>query len=96
MFISTAKFEHGTSINITFANDEPSLHGGDGEGELLQASRGAHVPVALAATSAPTTGSWGTSSLHTPQQVGYDLCRMLRPVRGPHNLCYPLWCSAII
>ncbi len=81
---------------LTFANNEAGLHGRHSESEFLQASRRAHVPVSLstAPPSAPVTR--GASSLHTPQQVRYDICCVLCPVWRPNNLSDPLWCGAII
>lgn len=80
----------------TFPNDEPGLHGGDGEDELRHASGRAHVPVALPSAPAPAPGPWRAPGLHAPQQLGDDLGRVLTAVRRPHYQSYPLWCGAII
>lgn len=82
---------------LAFSNDEAGLHGRDSEGELLQATRGPHVPVALPAPTPPAPAvSWGSSGLDAPQQVRNDLCRVLRLVGRPHDLCYPVWCAAVV
>lgn len=81
---------------LTFANDEAGLNCGNSEGELLQASWWPHVPITMAATSAPASGAWWTTSLYTTQQVCNDAGCVLRPVRRAHDLSNPVWCGAII
>ncbi len=83
--------------SLAFSDDEAGLHGWDSERKLLQATRGAHVPVPLATTTASSTAmSWRPTSLDTPQQIRYNFCSVLSLIRGPHDLCYPVWCAAII
>lgn len=80
-----------------FSNDEASLHGWDSERKLLEATRGAHVPVPLPTTTASTaTMSRRPAGLDAPQQIGYNFCCVLSLVRRTHDLCYPVWCAAII
>lgn len=81
---------------LTFANDEASLNGGNGEGELLQAPWWPHVPITMSTTSASAPRAWRTSSLHTVQQVCDDAGCVLRSVRGAHNLSNPIWGGAVI
>ena len=86
-----------TDGSLTFSNDKASLHGRNSEGKLLQATRGAHVPVPLPTTTASaTTMSWRPTGLDAPQQIWNNFCCMLRLVRGTHDLCYPVRCAAIV
>lgn len=76
----------------TFSNNKAGFHGWDSERKLLQATRGPHVPIALATTAASTAAmSRGPTSLDTPQKVGYNFSCVLSLVRRPHNLCYSVW-----
>ena len=86
-----------SSEALTLADDEAGLHGGDGEGELLQASGGAHVPVALAATSSPAAPvpRW-PAGLDTPQEVRDNVRRVLGLLGRAHDLGYPLRRGAIV
>lgn len=89
--LSTSRWSH------TFSNNKASFHGWDSERKLLQATRGPHVPIALATTTASTAAmSRGPTSLDAPQKVGYNFSCMLSLVRRPHNLCYSVWWAAII
>ena len=86
------------ALALTLADDEAGLHGGDSEGELLQASGRSHVPVALAAAPAPAAATvpWGAAGLDAPQQVGDDFGCMLGLVGWTHDLGYPLWRAAVV
>lgn len=80
-----------------FADDEARLHGWNSEGELLQATGGPHVPVALPTAPAPASAvSRGASSLDAPQQVRDDFGCVLSLVRRTHDLCYPVRGAAVV